>query len=168
MPVPHDPRVPRPILLAGTEFVTPELPDGVTLIHPPQPQPGLRSVRAALRRALAEPLGSKPLAERVSERDRVLIVFDSPDFPVPPLREDPRGPAIAEILQTLRDRGLAPCAAHRRKAKPEHAMLKRATSRKKRPVDERWTCAELAVFDALSSPLQIQGFQDRLKPSDNL
>ncbi|HCF61432.1 MAG TPA: hypothetical protein DFS52_25970 [Myxococcales bacterium] len=36
-------------------------------------------------------------------------------------------------------------------------MLKRATSRKKRPVDERWTCAELAVFDALSSPLQIQG-----------
>ena len=43
----------------------------------------------------------------MSERDRVLIVFDSPDFPVPPLREDPRGPAIAEILQTLRDRGLA-------------------------------------------------------------
>ncbi|MGI5861695.1 MAG: lactate racemase domain-containing protein [Myxococcales bacterium] len=98
--------MPRPILLAGTEFVTPELPDGVTLIHPPQAQPCLRSVRAAVRRALAEPLVGKPLAERVSERDRVLIVFDSPDFPVPPLREDPRGPAIAEIVQTLRDRGL--------------------------------------------------------------
>lgn len=94
----------RCLFLAGTEFVAASLPGETALIEPPPPRPaGPVDVRAAVARALEAPVDGAPLAERVSERDRVLIAFDGPAFPVPPLRIDPR-PAALEALIALLDR----------------------------------------------------------------
>jgi hypothetical protein len=97
----------RSLFLFGTEFVAPELPDDATVISPPESTKGIQDVRAAVARALEDPVDGAPLSERVRERDRVLVVFDSPAFPVPPMRVDPRIAAMDAILQALYRRGLA-------------------------------------------------------------
>ncbi len=101
------PAVSRTPFLSGDEIVVPDLPPEVRVVHPPAPGFPLTDVREATLHALANPVDGLPLAQRVKKDDRVLVVFDSPAFPVPPMRADPRAPALAAILETLASCGLA-------------------------------------------------------------
>ncbi len=98
----------RCLFLSGTEFVTASLPDDTLFIEPPPPRPaaGPVDVRAAVARALEAPVDGKPLAELASERDRVVIAFDGPAFPVPALRVDPRPAALEALIALLDRRGI--------------------------------------------------------------
>ncbi len=96
----------RSLFYSGTEILPVHLPDGSQLILPPDVRPGVPDVRDAVIRALEQPVDGKPIDERVNERSRVLLVFDPPAFPVPPLRVDPRLAAVEAILSCLDDRGL--------------------------------------------------------------
>ncbi len=96
----------RPLLYSGTEVLPAKLPGDARLVMPPKIGPGFADVKAAVSEALAAPVDGKPLAERIHERSKVLIVFDGPGFPVPPLRADPRVPAIEALLVALDARGL--------------------------------------------------------------
>lgn len=99
--------MPRALFLSGYEIHAPELPDDVRVVHPPAPGMPLTDVKAATLHALNNPVAGPRLADRVHGDDRVLVVFDGPAFPVPPMRADPRAPAIAAILETLASAGLA-------------------------------------------------------------
>jgi hypothetical protein len=94
------------LFLSGTEFVAASLPDAATLVSPPPVRPGIADARAAVERALEAPVDGEPFAEQVGERDRVLIAFDGPAFPVPPLRADPRAAAIEALIAALDRRGV--------------------------------------------------------------
>jgi hypothetical protein len=98
----------RCLFLSGTEFIAASLPDETALIEAPPPGPaiGPAEVRAAVARALEAPVDGKPFAEQVAERDRVLIAFDGPAFPVPPLRIDPRAAALEALIAALDRRGV--------------------------------------------------------------
>jgi len=82
------------------------LPDDAQLILPPETLPGIADVKSAVTRALEAPLDGLPLAERLTARSKVLIAYDGPGFPVPPLRVDPRLAALEAILAALDARGL--------------------------------------------------------------
>lgn len=96
----------RPLLYSGTEVIPVSLPADAQLVMPPKVGPGFADVRAAVSQALESPVDGKPFAERVTERSKVLVVFDGPGFPVPPLRVDPRVAALEALLVALDARGL--------------------------------------------------------------
>ena len=96
----------KPLFYSGTELIPANLPDDARLIMPPEVGPSVGDVRAAVARALEEPLDGKPLDERVTERSKVLVVFDSPAFPIPPLRSDARPAALEAIATCLKQRGV--------------------------------------------------------------
>jgi hypothetical protein len=96
----------RPLLYSGTEVLAANLPADAQLVMPPKIGPGFADVKTAVAQALESPVDGRPLAERIHERSKVLVVFDGPGFPVPPLRADPRIPAIEAILVALDARGL--------------------------------------------------------------
>jgi hypothetical protein len=96
----------RPLFYSGTEVVAANLPDDARLVLPPAIGAGVGDVKAAVTRALEQPVEGESLADRVTERSRVLLVFDGPTFPVPPLRVDPRLAAIEAILEALVRRGV--------------------------------------------------------------
>ncbi len=85
----------------GDDLVSVSLPDETRSILPPEPMPGLRDYKEAVRRALREPLGSPPLADLVRPGHRVTIAFDDPCLPLPPLAGDVRGRAIEVVLEEL-------------------------------------------------------------------
>ncbi len=58
------------------------LPDDATVIYPKE-MPGLTDEQAALRAALARPIGMPPLSRVVRSRDRVAIVFSDITRPMP-------------------------------------------------------------------------------------
>ncbi len=94
------------LFLSGTDFVAAALPDAAAVITPPPFRRGLADAKGAVERALEAPVDGKPFAEQVGERDRVLIAFDGPAFPVPPLRVDPRAAAIEALIGALDRRGV--------------------------------------------------------------
>ncbi|MBI5548397.1 MAG: DUF2088 domain-containing protein [Deltaproteobacteria bacterium] len=96
----------RPLFYSGTEVIAATLPEDARLVMPPPIGSGIGDVKAAVARALEQPVDGKPLDERVSELSRVLLVYDAPTFPVPSLRVDPRIAAIEAILEALAARGL--------------------------------------------------------------
>lgn len=77
------------------------LPDNVTLLTPHE-TPGLPDERAAIRAALAAPLGCLPLRERVRADDRVVIVFSDITRPMPSDRVLP--PLLEELAHVPRER----------------------------------------------------------------
>ena len=96
----------RPLLYSGTAVLPANLPDDARLVMPPPVGPGISDVKAAVAKALEQPVDGKPLSQRVTERSKILLVFDGPGFPVPPMREDPRQAAIEAILAALDQRGI--------------------------------------------------------------
>ncbi len=70
-------------LAYGKQGLPVQLPDrNVTVIEPRQ-VPGLPDEAAALRAAMREPIGTPPLRELVSSRDRVVVVFSDITRPMP-------------------------------------------------------------------------------------
>jgi nickel-dependent lactate racemase len=69
----------------GTTGLQVTVPDQATVIYP-RPTPGLLDEAAALRAALAAPLGVAPLSRTVRPTDRVAIVFSDITRPMPSAR----------------------------------------------------------------------------------
>ncbi len=88
-------------VFAGDDLVSVSLPDDTRSILPPEPMPGLRDYRGAVRRALRDPLGCPSLADLVRPGNRITIAFDDPCLPLPPMAGDIRGRAIEVILEEL-------------------------------------------------------------------
>jgi hypothetical protein len=93
-------------VFCGDDLVRVSLPDETRSINPPEPVPGLRDYKEAVRRAVREPMGTAPLSALVRPGHRVTIAFDDPCLPLPPLARDVRGTAIEVVLEELFRAGL--------------------------------------------------------------
>jgi nickel-dependent lactate racemase len=69
----------------GNKGLQVNVPDHATVIYP-RPMPGLPDETAALRAALAAPIGVPPLSQTVRPADRVAIVFSDITRPMPSAR----------------------------------------------------------------------------------
>jgi nickel-dependent lactate racemase len=77
-----------------------ELPEGATVVQPSS-QPGLDNERAALRRALAQPIASPPLGELLETAERICIVHTDIT------RATPNERLIPWLLEVLAEAGVS-------------------------------------------------------------
>jgi len=85
----------------GERFSLERLPaDRSRVIYPAEPHPGLRDVRAEIRRAIAEPLDSEPLAELLHPDMKLTICFDDVSLSLPKMRRPDVRQLIVEAVLT--------------------------------------------------------------------
>lgn len=116
----------------GEGFGLEHLPPSSRVIYPPEPLPPLSNPRAAIRRALEEPLGDcKPLSALLKPDMKLTIAFDDISLPLPPMRSpDIRQLVIETVLEMAAEAGvddvvlIAALAVHRRMTEAElrHAL----------------------------------------------
>ncbi|HHV93997.1 MAG TPA: nickel-dependent lactate racemase [Firmicutes bacterium] len=82
-------------LAYGRQWLPVELPDGITDVVTPRFVEGLPDEEQALKEALRNPIGSRPVKELVKPGDRVAIVFCDGTRPMPSSRVLP--PLLAEL-----------------------------------------------------------------------
>lgn len=116
-----------------------DFPERTIEIAPPAPLPALADPDAAIRRALAEPLGHAALADLVRPGMRVTVAFDDGCIPAFPVEEpDFRARALPVVLETLEARGV----------RPRDVRLLCANA-----LHRRWTRGEMAAFLGPAIPL---------------
>ncbi|HKH03661.1 MAG TPA: lactate racemase domain-containing protein [Acidimicrobiales bacterium] len=117
----------------GEGFRLEKLPAGRSrVLYPAEPLPALRDPEAAIRHALANPLGdSQPLRALLRPGMRLTICFDDISLPLPPMRSpDVRQRVIEAVLDLAAEAGvddvhlIAALALHRRMTEAElrHAV----------------------------------------------
>ncbi len=122
-----------PVLFhAGEGFRLERLPTGARVVYPAEPLEPLADPDAAIRAALASPLGdSAPLAELLHPGMRLTIAFDDISLPLPQMRKpDVRQRVIEAVLDEAAAAGVddvvlvAALALHRRMTEAElrHAL----------------------------------------------
>ena len=122
-----------PVLMHhGEQFRLERLPSGRSrIIYPPEPLEPIEDPDAAIRAALAEPIDSDPLAERLFAGMKLTIAFDDISLPLPPMRRpDIRQRVIEAVLDLAAEAGvddihlIAALALHRRMTEDElrHAV----------------------------------------------
>jgi lactate racemase len=127
-----DRSTPPTLFWHGEGFRFERLPEGARVIYPQEPLAPLADPDAAIRYALAHPLGdSKPLAELLFPGMRLTIAFDDISLPLPPMRQpDIRQRVIEAVLDEAAAKGvddvvlIAALALHRRMTDDElrHAL----------------------------------------------
>jgi hypothetical protein len=85
-------------VFSGDDLVHISLPDETRVILPPEQIPGLEDYKGAVRAALRDPLGSRPLADIVRPGNRITIAFDDPCLPQPPMGKDVRASSLEVVL----------------------------------------------------------------------
>jgi Lactate racemase N-terminal domain len=93
-------------LLAGPGVAVVNLPDDGVVLRPPRPRDVLRDVGAAVRDALRFPLEGLPLDELVRAGNRVTIVIELPNLPIPGAANDPRQRAVESVSEELEQLGV--------------------------------------------------------------
>jgi hypothetical protein len=116
----------------GEGFRLERLPAGSRVLYPPEPLEPLADPVAAIRHALANPLGdSEPLAARLRPGMKLTIAFDDVSLPLPPMRKpDVRQLVVEQVLDLAAEAGvddvalIAALALHRRMTESElrHAL----------------------------------------------
>ena len=116
----------------GEGFRLEKLPPGRSrIIYPAESHEGLADPDEAIRDALADPLGSEPLAALLRPDMKLTIAFDDISLPLPPMRRpDIRQRVIEAVLDTAAAAGvkdvhiIAALALHRRMTEAElrHAV----------------------------------------------
>jgi len=92
----------------GEGYERHRLPVGTRVVYPKPPIPGLPDVRAAIEKALAEPLESEPLVELLKPGMRVTIAFDDVSLPLPRMkRPDVRQLIIESVVEKLDAAGVS-------------------------------------------------------------
>jgi hypothetical protein len=127
-----DRSTPPTLFWHGERFLTEKLPEGSRIIYAPEPVAALEDPVAAIRRALANPLGdSEPLAAQLRPGMKLTICFDDVSLPLPPMQApDVRQLVIEEVLELAAAAGvddvmlIAALALHRRMTEQElrHAL----------------------------------------------
>jgi len=96
-------------LLFGDGAIGANLPDDVRVLSGPPGLPAVPDPAAAVRRALAEPIGHEPLSALVGPGSKVTIAFDDLTIPVIPMAPpDFRGLIIPILLEQLHEAGVRP------------------------------------------------------------
>ena len=127
-----DRSTPSTLMWHGEGFRLERLPVGSRIIYAPEPLAALRDPDAAIRHALAHPLGdTAPLSELLRPGMRLTIAFDDISLPLPPMRApDIRQRVIEAVLDLAAAAGvddvvlIAALALHRRMTDDElrHAL----------------------------------------------
>jgi hypothetical protein len=93
----------------GAEWLDWEPPEGTRVVRPPAPRAPIADVPAAVRAALAAPIGHEPLDRLVGPSSRVTIAVDDPA--IPPVDTDPatlKGQIVSTVLEELSRLGVRP------------------------------------------------------------
>lgn len=96
----------RAVLMSGFEVRLAELPPEAQLLRPAAPRPALTDLRAAISRAIEDPVEGEPLSHHLRAGSRVGVVIDDPSLPVPPMSSDVRRELLEAVLAVLGSRGL--------------------------------------------------------------
>ena len=95
-----DERTPPLLVHEGEGFRLQKFPLGSRVIYPPDALPGIKDVRGAIRRAVAEPNDSEPLEALLKPGMKLTIAFDDISIPLPPMQEpDIRQLVLEEIIE---------------------------------------------------------------------
>jgi hypothetical protein len=127
-----DRSTPPTLFWRGERFTLESLPVGSRVVYAPEPLEPLEDPSAAIRHALAHPLGdSEPLTALLRPGMRLTIAFDDLSLPLPPMqRPDIRQLVIEQVLDLAAEAGvddvelIVALALHRRMTEPElrHAL----------------------------------------------
>jgi nickel-dependent lactate racemase len=90
----------------GDDILIGSFPEQTRFLYANPPLRPLADPSAAVRHALDNPVGARPLSGQVKSTDLVVIAFDDPCVPVPLPLNDPRGLVIREILAVLHGKGV--------------------------------------------------------------
>ena len=102
-----DERTPPLLIHQGESFRLQKFPLGTRVIYPPDPLPGIRDRRAAVRHALANPHDAEPLAELLTPGMKLTIAIDDISLPLPPMRSpDIRQLILEEVIELAASRGV--------------------------------------------------------------
>jgi hypothetical protein len=103
-----DERTPPLLVHQGEGYRMQKFPLGTRVVYPPDPLPGIRDVRAAVRQALLNPVGdSKPLPELLFSGMKLTIAIDDISIPLPPMRTpDIRQPILEHVIELAARRGV--------------------------------------------------------------
>src|SRR5439155_1321599 len=102
-----DERTPPLLVHEGEGFQLQKFPLGSRVIYPPDALPGIKDVRGAIRRALAEPHDAEPLEELLKPGMKLTIAFDDISIPLPPMQEpDIRQLILEEVIELAAAKGV--------------------------------------------------------------
>ena len=103
-----DERTPPLLVHQGEGYRMQKFPLGTRVVYPPDPLPGIRDVRGAVRQALLNPVGdSKPLPELLFPGMKLTIAIDDISIPLPPMRTpDIRQPILEHVIELAARRGV--------------------------------------------------------------
>ncbi|HEX9122618.1 MAG TPA: lactate racemase domain-containing protein, partial [Actinomycetota bacterium] len=102
-----DERTPPLFVHQGERFGLQKFPMGSRVIYPPDPLPGIRDVRGAIRHALANPHGMEPLDALLKPGMKLTIGVDDVSLPLPPMRSpDIRQLVIEEVIELAARKGV--------------------------------------------------------------
>ena len=125
------PRYKRELVFSGDDLLVHDFPERTRVIYPPPPLAALPDEKTSIAAALDRPLDAQPIESQVGPASRVLIAFDDPCIPIPPMRNDPRGRVIEAVMERL----------YRAGVKKENIRLLCAGG-----LHRKWTLPELATI----------------------
>ena len=102
-----DERTPPLLVHEGEGFRLQKFPLGARVVYPPDPLPGIKDVRGAIRHALDNPVGSEPLSALLKPGMKLTIAFDDISLPLPPMRTpDIRQRILEELIELAAQKGV--------------------------------------------------------------
>lgn len=94
-----DERTPPLLVPSGSDFVTEQFPLGTSVVYPADPVPPPDAPETLIATALASPVGSEPLAQRLRPGMKLTLTFTDVSAPLPRMRRpDVRGQVIEQVL----------------------------------------------------------------------
>ncbi|MDI6796587.1 MAG: lactate racemase domain-containing protein [Desulfatibacillaceae bacterium] len=100
------PNIKEEFIFYGDDILVGRFPEQTRFLYANPPLRPIANSAAAVRHALNNPIGAKPLNQQVRSTDFVVIAFDDPCLPVPLPANDPRALVIREILAMLHYKGV--------------------------------------------------------------
>ncbi len=102
-----DERTPPLLVHEGEGYRLQKFPWGTRVVYPPDSLPAIKDVNAAIRHALANPLGSEPLPELLKPGMKLTIAFDDISLPLPPMKTpDLRQRVIEHVVELAARNGV--------------------------------------------------------------
>ena len=96
----------KELVFSGDDLLIVDFPSRTRIVYPPNPLLPLIDLRKSIDNALCYPLGCDPLQKLVSGNSKVIIAFDDPSIPLPPMRDDVRAYIIESVLKQLYKAGV--------------------------------------------------------------
>lgn len=94
-----DDRTPPLLVPSGSDFLTERFPLGTKVVYPADPVPTTEDAATLIAAALAGPVGSEPLAQRLRSGMKLTLTFTDVSAPLPRMRRpDVRGLVIEQVL----------------------------------------------------------------------